>query len=391
MAPRRPVPPADPGPRRSDRLSAEWLRLAERCAQAGSWSWDVRTGEVFWSDGMFDLFGLDPVRDAPSFEAWRSRVHVDDREAADRQVREALNARIPLFIRYRIVRPGAAVRWVEAYGDTVVDAQGEPTRMSGFCIDSTARAVLETDKASLQRHLDETRRLEAQLRKSRDSLELALFASGLGLWEFDITANRLTVDERIGAMLGRMPAELDGTRDSWRRLLHPDDEARAVAEASALFGGQTEALQVEFRLRHRSNRWVWVLANGRVIEHDAQRRPLRAVGTVQDVSRLKRISDEWGRLVGRFQALLAQAAAPNANPGHDPSTQERSMLDGLSRRQRQTLELIARGKTSVEIARVLQIATATVIVHRREIMRKLGLHSSAELARFAARTGLIGD
>jgi two-component system NarL family response regulator len=63
----------------------------------------------------------------------------------------------------------------------------------------------------------------------------------------------------------------------------------------------------------------------------------------------------------------------------------------LGRREREVLALLAEGKTSQEIASQLFISTSTVIAHRRNISRKLGLHSVAELTRFAIREGLIAS
>lgn len=60
----------------------------------------------------------------------------------------------------------------------------------------------------------------------------------------------------------------------------------------------------------------------------------------------------------------------------------------LGSRERQVLQLVAEGHTSVQIAGYLQMAPATVDVHRRNIMRKLNLHSVADLTKFAIRSGL---
>jgi two-component system NarL family response regulator len=63
----------------------------------------------------------------------------------------------------------------------------------------------------------------------------------------------------------------------------------------------------------------------------------------------------------------------------------------LSRREREVLRLIAEGSRSITIAAQLHISVATVEVHRRNIMRKLGLHSIAELTRYAIREGIIAQ
>lgn len=60
----------------------------------------------------------------------------------------------------------------------------------------------------------------------------------------------------------------------------------------------------------------------------------------------------------------------------------------LSARERQVLQLISEGHTSPQIGDRLHVAAATVDVHRRNIMRKLNLHSIAELTRFAVRNGI---
>jgi DNA-binding NarL/FixJ family response regulator len=62
--------------------------------------------------------------------------------------------------------------------------------------------------------------------------------------------------------------------------------------------------------------------------------------------------------------------------------------ESLGRREREVLQLIAEGYRSPEIAARLSISVGTVEVHRRNIMRKLGLHTVAELTRFALREGL---
>lgn len=60
----------------------------------------------------------------------------------------------------------------------------------------------------------------------------------------------------------------------------------------------------------------------------------------------------------------------------------------LGRREREVLGLLAEGKSSPEIGSQLHIAPSTVDVHRRNIMRKLNIHSVAELTKYAIREGL---
>lgn len=68
---------------------------------------------------------------------------------------------------------------------------------------------------------------------------------------------------------------------------------------------------------------------------------------------------------------------------------QRGEGERLGRREREVLRLIAEGARSPEIADQLRISPATVEVHRRNIMRKLGLRTVAELTKYAIREGLI--
>ena len=72
----------------------------------------------------------------------------------------------------------------------------------------------------------------------------------------------------------------------------------------------------------------------------------------------------------------------------DAAPSRASAYSLLSGREREVLQLLAEGKTSRGIAEDLHLATRTIETHRREIMRKLDLHSVAELTKYAIREGL---
>ena len=65
------------------------------------------------------------------------------------------------------------------------------------------------------------------------------------------------------------------------------------------------------------------------------------------------------------------------------------LLDGLTRRQREILELVADGCAVKTIASRLNISVKTVEFHKTRLMRRLGMHGTAELTRFAVASGLI--
>jgi DNA-binding NarL/FixJ family response regulator len=70
------------------------------------------------------------------------------------------------------------------------------------------------------------------------------------------------------------------------------------------------------------------------------------------------------------------------------SEPQSSRSEALGPREREIVQLLAEGHTSAEIARLLHISTRTVEGHRRNITRKLNVHSIAELTKYAIREGL---
>ncbi len=66
-----------------------------------------------------------------------------------------------------------------------------------------------------------------------------------------------------------------------------------------------------------------------------------------------------------------------------------SVFAELSSRERETLQLIAEGHSSKEIGVRLNLSEKTVIVHRNNLMAKLGIHNIADLTRYAIREGII--
>lgn len=94
------------------------------------------------------------------------------------------------------------------------------------------------------------------------------------------------------------------------------------------------------------------------------------------------------RAVARNQNYLCPVAAAAVTDAMRSQGGRGRMPSQLGARERQVLQLVAEGYTSVRIADCLHIAPATVDVHRRNIMRKLDIHNVAELTRYALANGL---
>ncbi len=154
-------------------LANERLSLAQRTAGAGVWDWDIPNGTLTWSDELFHLFGMDPATAIASFDTWRSVVHPEDMQRAEDVILACIRDHVPLFNEYRIVLPTGEVRWVDAFGDTAYDAGGNAQRMTGICIDTTARKQAEAQIEFLAHHDHLTRLPNRFVAKERLKMAMA--------------------------------------------------------------------------------------------------------------------------------------------------------------------------------------------------------------------------
>lgn len=228
---------------------------------------------------------------------------------------------------------------------------------------------------SVGRDINILKNVEQSLRDNEARLDLALLGSGSVLWDWDIAERKVTPGLRWSEVLGYMDQELGVNEDAWMNLIHPSDLNSFMKKINDHIQGDSARFESEHRLRHKDGHWVNVLAYGKVTSRDNEGKPVRMIGTIQDVSQRKRLNDEGLALLKQVEGLIR-----SSSPRSDDASQA---LENLTKRQRQILAMIAEGMTSAQIAKKLRVATNTVISHRQKLMVKLDLHSVAEVIRFA--------
>lgn len=322
---------------------------------------------LFVNDVFCRLFGK--TAEEMIGHRWQSDpAHPDDVPMIEAKLRELSPGNPVVTVENRVFVSGGELRWMQFVNRGFFDANG---RLREF--------------QSVGRDITSLKEVEAALRESKERLDLALAGSGLSFWDLDLVKHTVLTDGRISEILGWSADEL-GKQAFWSELLDPRDRLQFDRAMAAHLQGDAPHFHSEHRLRHKAGHWVVVEQRGRITRRDASGTPLRMVGTLMDITLRKRLNDEGMELLKRVETLILDAARgpSGALPEPDPA-------EGLTRRQRQTVTMIAKGMTSAQIARSLNISTATAIGHRRELMKKLGLHSAAEVTRFAVRHKLVSD
>lgn len=121
------------------------LKLATDAADIGVWSWSFQDDKLEWDDRLCDWYGVPPAlrKGILFFDFWRSRIHPDDRQAAEARLMQARHANVPLDEVFRIVQPQGRIRFIHSTSVVETDRDGKPLRMIGVNRDVTSQRELE--------------------------------------------------------------------------------------------------------------------------------------------------------------------------------------------------------------------------------------------------------
>lgn len=145
---------------RRTRVEAQLLE-AQRLADLGSWSWDVSSSRVVWSDQLFSIYGIAPEQFGGTFEDFLGRLHPADRPRIEAAVNEAYTAGHGFRHDERIIRPDGEVRYLHSTGEVIRDSQGTIAQMIGICQDITAQREAQAALETAQSQLAQAQKMES--------------------------------------------------------------------------------------------------------------------------------------------------------------------------------------------------------------------------------------
>ena len=136
------------------RASEERFHLAVRAVNGVVWEWDLRTGHVFRSDGLYALIGVRPEDAAPTREWWAERIHPDDLARLMATADDLLATADQFSGDYRVRHEDG--RWIDVWERGLVerDADGHAVRLVGFTADVTERKRAEEALKEADRRKD---------------------------------------------------------------------------------------------------------------------------------------------------------------------------------------------------------------------------------------------
>ena len=136
---------------------------AQRLAQLGSWSMDLETGIITWSDELYRIFGVDPESFVPTVDGLLERVDPEDVERVRAQVKESSVSGRDYDLEYRVHGVGGQVRQVHSRGHPVRGLDGRVLRLTGTVQDVTDTNNAARDLSRANRDLQRLNELNADV------------------------------------------------------------------------------------------------------------------------------------------------------------------------------------------------------------------------------------
>ena len=243
------------------------LKRAQAVGHIGSWEYDPNTRKIWGSEEAYRILGLQPAEGNLSVDIVEARIL--DWDGVRHAMRRQLGARNTCDVEFAM-NPidGSPQKSLRVVAELVRDDKGKAAKVVGVTEDITER-----------------KRLAETLRETQEHLQLALESSGVGTWDWMISAGKAVWDGNTRRLFGFDPDSPVRMADQFMAAIHPEDRERIYAELAHAVQWQSE-VDSEFRMIWRDGSMHDISARGKVYR-DTANRAVRMTGICWDISARK--------------------------------------------------------------------------------------------------------
>lgn len=247
---------------------------------------------------MYDLLGCDEAAGPVSAEEYMTRlVHPDDRSLLQSLYTNLMAGHARgryVDTEYRIIRSDGATVWISSIGFLEQDEAGRPIRVLGINRDITAR-----------------KRAEQTQQESAHFIHKMAAVTPDSIYVFDLDEQRVIYSNRpFSEVLGYENTAEESAVAFADRVRHPEDFERSIAYRHLLHGLEDQAVAaLEGRYRRADGTWGWYLARHAAFARNADGSVRQVVGTMMEITALKRAENELRRLNAELEQRVAARTA----------------------------------------------------------------------------------
>jgi PAS domain S-box-containing protein len=225
--------------------------------------------------GCLKITGYTSEEFASNTSLWFRMVPESDIEQVLLGINDILNHRETKSIEHRIVRKDDSVRWVRNTPVPQYDERGLLLRYDGLITDITER-----------------KQAEESLREKEEVLRVALDATNIAIWDWNIARDIWHASPKYFTLLGYEPQNGALDRSVWVERVHPEDRDLVAEKIKRILERKEESYEYEARMLHADGSYRWHRVLGRVVERDEQGKAARMLGVRTDITERKQVEDE---------------------------------------------------------------------------------------------------
>ena len=246
------------------------LNQAQKIAQLGYWQWDITTLTAFWSDKVYEIFGLEKTEAKPKYADIENLISSEDKKNIDVQSEIALRLNQEFRTENRIQLPDGTIKWVRQIGHYSKDKKGTPIRYEGTIQDITESKIVSIAlEESIQRYNYVTK------------------ATSDAIWDLDFVADKLFYGENYSKLFGHPTLETAGAElDYWASKIHPDDKERVVDSFNSSLQKGEINWQEEYRFLNSQNTYFNIRDKAFIVRNK-KGKAIRMVGAMQNITNSK--------------------------------------------------------------------------------------------------------
>lgn len=182
-----------------------------------------------------------------------------------------------------------------------------------------------TGTLAIYKDITDKKELTKKVHQYEERWRYALEGGQFGIWEWDIVNNKVFYANLFKVILGYDENEFGDSFEEWESRIHPEDLPLAMDKINRHFKG--EEYVVEYRMRCKDNNYKWLRSRGKVTDWSEDGKPVKMIGTNEDISDRKIIEQELREKYKQLEALKQVADDANkakslflANMSHEIRT-----------------------------------------------------------------------
>jgi PAS domain S-box-containing protein len=283
--------------------SEGYLAEAQKLTHTGSWAWNVRTGVLFWSREIFNIYDYEYKEMGVTWPQFLERIHPEDRPQIEQSARMEASGKEWLDSQndFRIILPDGTIKRLHSVAHPVRDESGQITEVVGTVMDVTEQWKARTE---LERAFEEIKQRTEAARRSERELRGVVNTVPAHVWSSSPEGHVDFVNDRWLHFTGLALDEAFGWK--WEAVVHPDDRTRVVADwHTALKNGR--AMESEARVRRADGEYCWWFVRN-VPLRDETGKLVRWYGTAIDVEDRKRAEQALRKSEERWRSVFENSA-----------------------------------------------------------------------------------